>query len=100
MKGLGAGIGLYAQGKRNALLTPREVLDPSAAPFDLPGFVRMDAAVYYRKHAIWPRTNLLASVNVINMLDQRYMQGASGFREILQPGAPLTVLASVKFEYN
>ena len=68
--------------------------------FELPGFVRMDAALYYRKQEIFGKTNLLAAVNFTNLLDQRYFTGTQDFRELVYPGAPLTVLASVKLEFN
>ena len=100
-KGFGAGVGLYAQGKRNAVL---QCADPAncigVEPFELAGFVRVDAALYYRKHEIWPRTNLLSAINFTNLLDHRYFTGTGGFREIVQPGMPLTVLASVKLEFH
>ena len=74
LKGLGAGLGMYAQGKRTGVF---QCTDPAncQAPFDLPGFVRMDAAAYYRKQEIFPRTNLLAALNLTNVLDQRYFTG-------------------------
>lgn len=98
LKGLGAGIGMYAQGQRNGI----KLVQPTAfgqEPFNLAGFVRMDAAVYYRKQNIFNRTNLLASVNIYNLLDQRYFAGAQDFREIVYPGMPLTVIGSLKFEF-
>jgi iron complex outermembrane receptor protein len=98
LKGLGAGIGMYAQGQRNGI----KLVQPTAfgqEPFNLAGFVRMDAALYYRKQGIFDRTNLLASVNIYNLLDQRYFAGAQDFREIVYPGMPLTVSGSLKFEF-
>lgn len=101
VKGFGAGVGMYAQSKRNGVF---QCADPAncvgVEPFDLPGFVRMDAALYYRKPEIFNRTNLLAAINFTNLLDQRYFTGAGGFREIVMPGAPLTVLGSIKLEFN
>ena len=63
------------------------------------GFVRMDAALYYRKPNFSHGTNLLAAVNFTNLLDQRYMTGSQNFREIVYTGAPLTVIGSLKFEF-
>ena len=80
----------------------RVVQQPTAfgqEPFNLAGFVRMDAALYYRKQGIFDRTNLLASVNIYNLLDQRYFAGAQDFREIVYPGMPFTVIGSLKFEF-
>lgn len=98
LKGLGAGVGMYAQGKRNGVF---QCTDPAncQAPFDLPGYVRMDAAVYYRKPEIFPKTNLLAALNFTNVLDQRYFTGTLNFREVVYTGAPFTVIGSIKLEY-
>lgn len=98
LKGLGAGLGMYAQGKRNGTL---QCQNPDDCPgqFELPGFVRMDAAVYYRKPEIFTRTNLLAAVNFTNVLDQRYFTGTLGIREVVYTGAPFTVIGSVKLEF-
>ena len=97
LKGLGAGLGMYAQSKRNGVPQCQNPADCQVS-FDLPGFVRMDAAVYYRKPEIFARTNLFAAVNFTNVLDQRHFTGAD-FREIVYTGAPLTVIGSVKLEY-
>lgn len=70
-------------------------------PFNLPGYVRVDAAVYYRNqaHILNKKTNLIASVNIRNLLDERYFTGAQNFREIIYTGAPFTVVGSLKLEY-
>jgi iron complex outermembrane receptor protein len=99
VKGFGAGLGMFAQSQRNGLF---QCQDPAncQAPFSLPGFVRMDAALYYRKPEVFNKTNLLAAINFTNLLDQRYFSGAQQFREIVYTGAPLTVLGSLKLEFN
>lgn len=99
LKGLGAGVGMFAQGKRNGT---SQCTDPAncQASFELPGYVRMDAAVYYRKPEIFNRTNLLAAVNLTNVLDQRYFAGTLNIREVIDPGIPLTIIGSVKLEFN
>ncbi len=99
IKGFGAGIGMYAQGQRNGLLQCQIPTD-CQQQFQLPGFVRMDAALYYRKPEVFTRTNMLAAINFTNLLDQRYFIGAQNFREIIYTGAPLTVLGSIKLEFN
>ncbi|WP_342349106.1 TonB-dependent receptor [uncultured Nitrospira sp.] len=98
VKGFGAGIGMYAQGERKGVY---ECEDPAncQAPFEMKGFVRMDAALYYRQPNFSKGTNLLAAVNFTNLLDQRYMTGSQNFREIVYTGAPLTVIGSLKFEF-
>lgn len=99
LKGLGAGVGMYAQGKRVGIF---QCQDPAncQAPFELAGYVRMDAAVYYRRPEVFTGTNLIAAVNFTNLLDQRYFPGAQNFREIIYTGAPFTVIGSVKLEFN
>ncbi len=99
VKGFGAGVGMYAQGKRNGIF---QCQDPAncQAPFDLPGFVRMDAALYYRKQEVFNKTNLLAALNFTNVLDQRYFTGSQNFREIVYTGAPFTAIGSLKFEFH
>lgn len=99
VKGFGAGVGMFAQGKRNGVF---ECQDPAncAAPFELAGYARMDAALYYRKPEIFDRTNLMAALNFTNLLDTRYFTGTQNFREIIYTGAPFTVIGSVKLEFN
>jgi iron complex outermembrane receptor protein len=99
VKGFGAGVGMYAQGKRHGIF---ECQDPAncQAPFDLEGYVRMDAALYYRKQEIFDKTNVLAALNFTNVLGQRYFTGAQNFREIIYTGAPFTVIGSLKFEFH
>jgi iron complex outermembrane receptor protein len=99
VKGFGAGLGMLAQGSRNGVF---QCQDPAncAAPFELPGYVRMDGALYYRKQDIIDRTNLLAALNFTNLLDQQYFTGTQNFREIIYTGAPFTVIGSLKLEFN
>ncbi len=99
VKGFGAGVGMFAQGKRNGVF---QCQDPAncAAPFELAGYVRMDAALYYRKPEIFGRTNMMAALNFTNLLDQRYYSGTQNFREIVYTGAPFTVIGSLKFEFQ
>lgn len=98
-QGFGAGIGMYAQGKRNGIF---QCQDPAncQAPFEMAGYVRMDAALYYRKQEVFNKTNLLAAINFTNVLDHRYFTGAQNFREIVYTGAPFTAIGSLKFEFH
>lgn len=100
LKGLGMSAGFLAFGKRNAIFFCQ---DPAECQeqFYLPGYVRMDAAVYYRNqvNVLNKKTAFTASVNIKNLLDERYFSGAQGFREIVYTGAPLTVVGSLKLEY-
>jgi iron complex outermembrane recepter protein len=97
--GFGAGIGMYAQGRRQGVNTCPNQAD-CGTQFDMSGFARLDAAVYYRKPEIFPKTNLLAAINFTNLLDQRYFVGSQFGGLALYPGAPLTVIGSVKLEFN
>lgn len=102
LKGFGLSTGFVAFGERNGIF---QCQDPVASfcqePFNLPGYVRMDAAVYYREKGIVfnQRTNLVASVNIRNLLNERYFIGAQNFREIIYTGLPLTVIGSLKLEF-
>lgn len=91
LKGFGAGIGLFAVGERAGDL---------GNTFELPGYVRTDAALYYRKPEIFPRTNLVAQLNVLNLLNQEYFYSGGQSRAAAAfPGAPLTFLGSIKLEF-
>jgi iron complex outermembrane receptor protein len=91
LQGFGVGGGLFAVGERAGDLNNS---------FELPGYVRTDAALYYRKQEIFAHTNLVAQLNFLNLLNQEYFfggqqsRGASAF-----PGAPLSVVGSVKLEF-
>ncbi|BCA56541.1 ligand-gated channel [Nitrospira sp. KM1] len=91
LKGFGTGAGVFIAGERAGDINNS---------FELPGYVRTDAALYYRKNEIFDRTNLVAQLNFQNLLNQDYYyggfqtRGSAGF-----PGAPLSVLGSIKFEF-
>lgn len=91
LEGFGIGGGIYAAGKRQGDIDNT---------FQIPGFVRLDAALYYRKPEVMRRTNLIASINFRNLLDQRFFEGTQESRTSIIPGAPLTVIASIKLEFN
>lgn len=102
LRGLGVSAGFRAFGQRNGLLLCQDPVGSFCQqPFNLPGYVTMDAAVYYRNQAtiLNKRTNLIASVNIINLLDERHFVGSGGFREIVYTGPPVTVIGSLKLEY-
>lgn len=91
LQGFGAGTGLFAVGERSGDL---------ANTFELPGYVRVDAALYYRKPEVFSRTNLTVQLNIQNLLDQEYYYGGATIRSSgAFPGAPLTLLGSIKLEY-
>lgn len=91
LRGFGIGGGIFAAGERAGDL---------GNTFELPGYVRTDAALYYRKPEIFPRTNLIAQLNVQNLLNQDYFySGGGGRASAAFPGAPVTFLGSVKLEF-
>jgi hypothetical protein len=59
-KGFGSGSVYMLKGVVRGTTHARIPADCST-PFDMPGFVRMDAAVYYRPE-LFHRTNLLAAI--------------------------------------
>ncbi|SLM48598.1 putative Ferric iron uptake protein [Nitrospira japonica] len=90
-KGVGAGTGIFAVGQRAGDITNS---------FYLPGYVRWDAALYYRKQEILPHTNLVAQLNFLNLLNQEYFFGGQQSRGAAAfPGAPLSLLGSIKLEF-
>lgn len=102
LRGLGLSAGFVAFGQRPGIFLCQDPVGSFCQdPFNLPGYVRMDAAVYYRNqvNVLNKKTNFIASVNVRNLLDERYFIGAQNFREIIYTGAPITVIGSLKLEY-
>lgn len=102
LQGFGVSTGFVAFGERNGIFLCQDPVGSFCQePFNLPGYVRMDAAVYYRERGMFfnKKTNLVASVNIRNLLDERYFTGAQNFREIIYTGAPLTVIGSLKLEF-
>ena len=81
--GLGFGTGAFFVGNREG------DLDNS---FKLPGYTRVDAAVYYT------RGHLKAALNFKNMLDVKYFDASSG-RASIAPGAPFTILGSLSWQF-
>ena len=88
---MGFGLGAYAAGKR---------LGDLANSYEMPGYVRLDAALYYRKPEVTKRTNLIASLNFRNLLDTDYYEGSRENRREIYAGVPLTVIGSLKLEFH
>jgi iron complex outermembrane receptor protein len=93
--GLEAGAGLFAAGQRQG---------DEANSFQLPGYVRLDAAAAY--HWRIGRSRLTARLNINNLLDQRYFESSNITDPLVRiprlgitPGAPLTVLGSIQVAY-
>jgi iron complex outermembrane recepter protein len=82
-QGLGFGLGLFFVGERQGDL---------ANTFTLPGYVRTDAALFYR------RDNFRAALNFKNLFDIEYFETASGPLNVY-PGSPLTASLNVSWEF-
>lgn len=91
LQNVGFGLGAYAAGKR---------LGDLANSYEMPGYVRLDAALYYRKPEVTKRTNLIASLNFRNLLDTEYYEGSRENRREIYAGVPLTVIGSLKLEFH
>ncbi|MEH1832774.1 MAG: TonB-dependent siderophore receptor [Nostoc sp.] len=83
LQGLGFGLGLYYVGDRQGDFENSVVL---------PSYFRTDAALYY-KHNNWK-----AAINIKNLFDEKYYENAQS-RNIIYPGAPLTVLGTISVEF-
>ena len=90
LKGFGVGLGVFAVGERAGDL---------ANTFELPGYVRLDGALYYRRPEIFAKTNLYAQVNFMNLTNTDYYAGSQASRNFITPGAPLSVIGSIKLEF-
>ncbi|OKH28346.1 TonB-dependent receptor [Chroogloeocystis siderophila] len=84
LQGLGFGIGLFFIGERQGNL---------ANDYQLPSYVRTDAAIYYR------RDNWRAALNVKNLFDTTYYETADFGRTTIRPGAPLTLTGTIAVEF-
>ncbi|WP_035984424.1 TonB-dependent siderophore receptor [Leptolyngbya sp. KIOST-1] len=84
LQGLGFGAGVFYTGDRAGDFEDT---------FDLPSFVRTDAAVFYR------RNNWRAAINVQNLFDVRYFKANNFGRVAIEPGAPLTVVGSLSIDF-
>jgi iron complex outermembrane recepter protein len=83
LQGLGFGLGLFYVGERQG------DLDNS---FQVPGYTRTDAAIYYR------RDNFRVGVNLENLFDTRYFEAVEGPLRVFY-GAPFTVRGTVLWSF-
>ncbi|MEH2446391.1 MAG: TonB-dependent siderophore receptor [Nostoc sp.] len=83
-KGLGLGLGLFYVGARAV------DLDNS---FEVPDYLRTDAAIYYRRDA------LKAAINIRNLFDTEYFVDSNGTRARVKTGAPFTIIGSISWEF-
>jgi iron complex outermembrane receptor protein len=85
LEGLGFGLGLLYVSERSGF-----PFDPPG--FELPGYFRADAALYYR------RDNWRAQLNIENLFDTKYYE-TSQTAGIVYPGDPLNVRATISYEF-
>jgi iron complex outermembrane recepter protein len=82
------GAGTFGQGQRQG---------DQGNTFQLPGYARVDAMTSYSFN--WGATRASVQLNVNNIFNRRYYTGSHQFvKDWIAPGAPRTVLASVRFE--
>jgi iron complex outermembrane recepter protein len=84
LQGLGFGIGVFYVDNR-----PGDFDNT----YELPSFIRTDAAVYYR------RDNWRAALNIKNLFDERYFAGADFGTTTVRPGEPFTIVGSIAVEF-
>lgn len=84
-KGFGLGLG-------GRYYTAQAADNTYAAPFELPAYALVDAALYYETE------NYRVQVNVENLLDREYYEGAYDRLYVL-PGEPLTVRGTVGWKF-
>ena len=82
LRGLGFGLGIVFAGDSQATL-PNTI--------KLPGYVRTDAALFYR------RNNYRVDLNIKNLFDTRYYEDVEAYA--IRPGAPLTILGKVSVQF-
>jgi iron complex outermembrane recepter protein len=83
LEGLGFGLGVFVVGDRKGDL---------ANTFELPGYTRTDASIFYR------RDRWQAAVNVKNLFGVDYFENAIS-RNSVSPGAPFTILGTVSISF-
>lgn len=93
-KGLSMGMGAFVAGKREVDL---------ANTAQLPGYVRVDAFVAYSGWKLGS-SRATAQLNVRNLLDTKYYESTDPDSNVaprlgVYPGAPLTVIGSLRLEY-
>ena len=84
LKGLGFGLGLSYIDKRPGDLSNS---------FELPSYLRADAAIYYKKD------NWRAGINIQNLFNSRYFENSDIGRTTVSPGAPLTIAGTFSISF-
>ena len=84
LAGLGFGAGIFYVGNRAG---------DAENTFELPSYLRTDAAVYYQ------RDNWQVALNVKNLFDVEYFESVNFGRLSIEPGAPRSVVGTVAVEF-
>ncbi|MEA5451748.1 TonB-dependent siderophore receptor [Leptolyngbya sp. CCNP1308] len=84
LQGLGFGAGVFYIGDRAGDFEDT---------FDLPSYLRTDAAVFYR------RNNWRAAINVQNLFNVRYFSSNNFGRVAIEPGEPFSIVGSVSVDF-
>jgi iron complex outermembrane receptor protein len=84
LKGLGFGMGLFYVDARQGDLENS---------FELPSYLRTDAAIYYRQN------NWRAAINFQNVFNVRYFESTDLGRATVIPGAPFAVIGSFAIQF-
>jgi iron complex outermembrane recepter protein len=84
LQGFGFGFGLFYIDERAGDFSDT---------FDLPSYLRTDAAVFYR------RNNWRAAINIQNLFDVEYFRSNNFGRVAIEPGAPFTIIGSLAVEF-
>ncbi|WP_265579865.1 TonB-dependent receptor domain-containing protein [Vasconcelosia minhoensis] len=83
LQGLGAGIGLFFASQWEG---------DRSNTFTVPGYVRTDASLFYRRET-WN-----AALNFRNLFDVNYIESADS-RIRVSPGTPFTIVGSISVEF-
>ncbi|MDM9379408.1 TonB-dependent siderophore receptor [Chlorogloeopsis sp. ULAP01] len=83
LQGLGFGLGLFFVGER-----PGDILNT----FELPSYLRTDAAIFYK------RDRFRAALNFRNLFDVDYLEASFNNVRVFR-GDPLTVQGTISFEF-
>jgi iron complex outermembrane receptor protein len=86
LRGLGFGAGLFGVGRR---------FGDNEHTFEVPGYLRADASVFYRIYKA-DRVRYRFALNLNNLLDKKYYEGVRGRLGIV-PGPPRNAVASLQF---
>lgn len=83
LQGLGFGLGLFYLGDRQGDL---------ANSFNLPSYLRTDAAIFYK------RDRFRAALNIRNLFDLKYFESAYSDLTVY-PAEPLTLQGTVSWQF-